>query len=58
MQVWKMVINSALLSFWSPYFLVFQVQYDDITKQLDDMAQAEGIEQTNIKYGDNKVTKF
>ena len=55
-----MVINSALLSFWSPYyyFLVFQVQYDDITKQLDDMAQAEGIEQTNIKYGDNKVTKF
>ena len=55
-----MVINSALLSFWSPYyyFLVFQVQYDDITKQLVDMAQAEGIEQTNIKYGDNKVTKF
>ena len=31
------------------------MQYDDITKQLNDMAHAEGIEQTNIKYGENKV---
>ena len=36
--------------------LAWQVQYDDITKQLNDMAHAEGIEQTNIKYGENKVS--
>ncbi|XP_063689794.1 uncharacterized protein LOC134822596 [Bolinopsis microptera] len=42
-------------NFFEQTLLLGEVQYDDITKQLDDMAQAEGIEQTNIKYGDNKV---
>ena len=32
-----------------------QVQYDDIDKQLEEMAEAEGIDQSTIKYGENQV---
>lgn len=35
--------------------LLGEVQYDDIDKQLEEMAEAEGIDQSTIKYGENQA---
>jgi len=41
--------------FYEQTLLLGEVQYDDITQQLTDMALSEGINQDEIKYGQNSV---